>query len=284
MIMKKAIIDILKEADFSENFINYLNNNFPDNYVSKFKKPFYYEIEENPLLDLSPKKRLFEAIFQLVELKKYYQDKEIPLHHLYESIYDLSYRLERYYTNEKIYGLSDRDLRWLTPLFRAEIFDLGSLRFQRYWFTNKEIERESYDYMPLADKWKKLYPEKTPVIMIHILKDTDFRPEKIDEALNLARDFFEKYFSEHKYDVFICRTWLLYPDTRDILGPDSNISSFSKRFKIFASNQNTKQALDRIYGTSDLDAINKMEKNSSLQKIAYKHLDKLGVAAGLIYK
>lgn len=282
--MKTEIIEILEKANFTEDFITYINKEFPSDYKSKFIKPYHNKIEENPLLDLSPKDRLFESLTELINLKAYYIDKTIPLDHLYNSIYDLSYRLERYYNNNGLYGLSSRDLRWLIPLFKAEIFDLGSLRFQRYWFSNKEIERESYDYMPLADKWKKRFPEGTPVITIHILKDTDLSKDKIDDAMQMARKFFADYFSEHDYEVFVCRTWLIYPDTRDILSEDSNIAAFSRRFEIIAKNQNTKQALDRIYGTSNLDKIEKMKKNSSLEEIAYKNLDKLGVAAGIIYK
>ncbi|MFA6863726.1 MAG: hypothetical protein WCS11_07550, partial [Dysgonamonadaceae bacterium] len=117
---------------------------------------------------------------------------------------------------------------------------------------------------------------------VHIATDADLRPEKIDESLNLAHDFFSTYFPEHKYTVFTCRTWMIYPPTQEILPPDRNITAFANRFEIIATNQNTKQALDRIYETSDLTEIERMEKPSSLAKVAYKNLDKLGVAAGVI--
>lgn len=282
--MKSVIIEILKQANFSAEFIDYIENKFPENYPEKFKQPYHNSIEDNPLLYLSPSERLFSSLAELLNVKDYYVNKGIPLQYLYESIYDLSYRIERYFDNNGIYGLSERDLRWLAPLFKAEIFDLGSLRFQRIWFSFKDIEREGYDFMLLSDKWKTRFPEGTPAIEIHIQTDTDFSKDKIDEAFALARDFFERYFSEHEYEVFICRTWLLYPKTRDILSADSNIASFSKRFEVIAMHQNTKQALDRIYGTNDMADIAVMEKNSSLAEVAYRNLDKLGVAAGIIYK
>ncbi len=282
--MKSDTIEILRQANFSAKFIDYAGKEFPEDYPKKFKQPYHKEVEDNPLLDLSPTERLFSSLVELLDLKDNYLNRGIPLKYLYESIYDLSFRLERYYGNNGIYGLSERDLRWLVPLFKAEIFDLGSLRFQRSWFSFKEIERDGYDFMPLSDKWKRRFPEGTPVITIHILKDTDLSRDRIDEAFALARDFFESYFSEHEYEVFVCRTWLLYPKTRDILSEDSNIASFSKRFNVIATNQNTKQALDRIYGTSDMEEIEAMEKTSSLEEVAFKNLDKLGVAAGIVYK
>lgn len=282
--MKSEIIEILAHANFSAEFIDYVAKEFPEGYPIKFKQPYHKEVADNPLLALNPTERLFSSLVELLNVKDYYLNKGIPLEHLYESIHDLSYRLERYYANNGIYGLSDRDLRWLRPLFRMEIFDLGSLRFQMIWLTFKDIEREGYDYMPLTDKWKKRFPEGTPAIEIHIHSNTDFSEEMIDEAFERARDFFKRYFREHEYEFFVCRTWLLYPKTRDILQEDSNIASFSKRFEVIAEHQNTKQALDRIYGTNDLEAIETMAKNSSLAEVAFKNLDKLGVAAGIIYK
>ena len=281
---KKIIIDILKRSKFSSEFIRYVDNNFPENYKMMFNKPYHMDYLENPIMDLEPQERLMESLAQLISLKEYYVDKGIPLVHLYKSVYDLSYRVERYYKNYGVYGLSDWDVRWLSSLYRGNIFDLASLRFEISSFSNKEIERSDYQYMFLDQKWKDRFPEGTPIITIHIQKDTDFRPGKIDESFSMAREFFKSYFPEHDYEVFVCRTWLLYGPTRDILGKDSNIASFSKLFKIIAENQNTKQALERIYGTDDLEAIEQMYKNSSLAKVAYKNLDKLGVAAGIIYK
>ena len=70
----------------------------------------------------------------------------------------------------------------------------------------------------------------------------------------------------------------------NLLGTQSNIVSFAKRFQIIALNQNKKQALDRIYGTSDLAKIRQLPKKSRLAEKAYKNLDRLGVAAGIIPK
>lgn len=270
--MKKRIIDILKQADFSEEFISYIDQQFPNTYQKQFQQPYHVHYLENPILNLAPEKAVFESLAQLLELKEFYEDKEIPLTHFYKSIYDLSFRLDRYQTDLGNYGLSEHDIRWLSPLYKGEIFDLGSLRYQLTHFSNREIERQTYQHMPLPLMWKKRFPEGTPIIMIHILKDTDFRPEEIDESLNIARVFFEKHFPEHNYEIFLCRTWLIYGPIRDILSPVSNIASFSKRFKIIADNQNTKQALDRIYGTSDLTEIEKMDKKSSLEKMLIETL------------
>lgn len=282
--MKQEIIDIITKANFDENFIDYVKDNFKKQYKRPFDKPFHGDMFDNPLSDVDFKERLFASLSELVDLKTYYINKGIDLDILYETIYDLHYRIDRYFANNSEYGLTETDLYWLGFIFRAEIFDLGSLRFQRFSLTFKEIQRSGAEAMELPLKWKKRLPEKTPIVNVHILDNADIRPHKIDEAMAWAREFFDEYFPEHEYEVFVCRTWMIYPKTLDLLSKDSNIALFSKRFKIIGSHDNPKQALDRIYGTDSLAEIKKMDHTSSLAKNAYKNLDKLGVAIGIIYK
>ena len=282
--MKNEILDILTKANFSKDFIHYTTNNFPMNYSLKIEDLFQSSSSVDAMLQLDKESQLFELLAQLIKLKNDYLSKNIPLIHFYNSIYDLNYRVMRYYHKEHIFGVGKKDLKWLAFIYRGEIFDLGSLRFQMTSFNYQEIEREGYQYMPLDKKWKKRFPETEPIINIHIIKNADLSPDKVEDSLTAAIHFFANYFPAHDYEIFLCRTWLLYPPMRQLLDPDSNIVSFSKRFEIIAKNENAKQALDRIYGTSDLETICSMDKESSLEQSAYKNLDNLGVAAGIIYK
>lgn len=280
--MKREIIETITKAKFNKKFIEYISNEFPDDFRPLIKQPYQYDFPDNPLVDLSVNDRLFTLLYELIPLKEYFDSKNIPNQIFYDSIQDLNFRATRYYDLHDEYGLSERDALWIRFMYKGEMFDLGSLSFQKFNFSYAEIERADYDYMPLSEEMKQRFPEGQPVINVHIATDADLRPEKIDESLNLAHDFFTTYFPEHKYTVFTCRTWMLYPPTQEILPPESNITAFANRFEIIATNQNTKQALDRIYETSDLEEIAAMEKASSLAEVAYKNLDKLGVAAGVI--
>ena len=280
--MKTEITEILTKAHFSKGFIEYIETEFPEDYIPLIDQPYQYEFPDNPLVDLSVKERLFLSVYELITLKAFFDSKEIPNHLFYDSIHDLSYRIERYNSTYGEYGLSSRDALWLRFMYKGEMFDLGSLRFQKFHFSYPEIERQDYDYMPLSDEMKDRFPEGEPIINVHIMKDADLSPTKLDESFELAHKFFTTYFPEHKYTAFTCRTWMLYPPTQEILPPDSNITAFANRFEIIATNKNSKQALDRIYETSNMEEIKAMEKISSLAEVAYKNLDKLGVAAGVI--
>ena len=95
-----------------------------------------------------------------------------------------------------------------------------------------------------------------------------------------AREFFNAQFPHIKFEGFVTRTWLIYPGIISLLKPSSNIYYFANRFEIIASNTATYQALQRVYGTEDLDAIKAMPKSSSLEKDIINNLDKLGVSFG----
>lgn len=280
--MKQQIVEIITKAKFDKDFIEYISKEFPKGFTPSIKEPYQYDFPDNPLVNLSLNDRLFTLLYELIPLKKTFDEKSIPNAIFYDSIQDLDFRINRYYSLHNEYGLSERDALWLRFIYKFEMFDLGSLRFQKFHFSYAEIERDDYDYMPLSDEMKQRFPEGKPVINVHITTDADLRPKKIDESFQQAHKFFTTYFPEHKYSVFTCRTWMLYTPTQEILPPDSNITAFANRFEIIATNQNTKQALDRIYKTSDLEEIEKLEKTSSLAEVAYKNLDKLGVATGVI--
>ena len=280
--MKKKIIEIVTNARFNNKFVEYIRSEFPEDFAPLIAEPYQYDFPDNPLLDLSNRDRLFTLLYELIPLKSFFDSKNIPNNIFYDSLDDLNFRINRYYDTNDEYGVTERDVLWLRFIYKGEIFDLGSLRFQKFHFSYAEIERAGYDYMPLSDYMKKRFPEGEPIINVHIQTNADLQPEKIEESFEMAHDFFTTYFPEHKYTFFTCRTWMLYPPTQDILPTNSNITAFANRFDIIATNQNAKQALDRIYGTSDMAVIKAMDKPSSLAEMAYNNLEKLGVAAGVI--
>ena len=207
--MKRKIVEIITKAKFNSDFVEYIIKKFPEHFVPLIQQPYRYDFPDNPLVDLSVKDRLFTLLYELIALKQVYDEKNIPKSVFYNSIQDLNFRINRYYGLNKQYGLSKRDALWLRFIYKFEIFDLGSLRFQKFHFSYAEIERDDYDYMPLSDKVKRRFPEGEPIINVHITTDADLRPEKVEESFQLAHKFFTTHFPNHKYTVFTCRTWML---------------------------------------------------------------------------
>ncbi|MDD3356774.1 MAG: acyltransferase domain-containing protein, partial [Dysgonamonadaceae bacterium] len=161
--MKTEIIEIITKANFNKAFIQYIKNEFPADFTPLIEQPYQYEFPNNPLLDLSVKDRLFTLVYELIPLKEYFDSKNIPSQIFYDSIQDLNFRVTRYYDLHGEYGLSERDALWIRFMYKGEMFDLGSLSFQKFHFSYAEIERADYDYMPLSEEMKQRFLEGEPV-------------------------------------------------------------------------------------------------------------------------
>ncbi|MDE8071083.1 acyltransferase domain-containing protein [Erysipelothrix rhusiopathiae] len=276
---------LLKTAQFNDDAISILISQY-DNYqyvLETCEKPYTGEKNALPILKLNPQERLMRTLYMLPELKEQYIQRGIDDAIFNASIQDLNYRIERYHKSNDHYGLSDSDVIWLRFMFRFEMFELGSLRYQIFPFSYAEIERSGHDTMHLPQQQKHRFPENTMMLNIHIKRDANLSPQAIDASLKQAHDFFTKTFPEHHFKAFITRTWLIHRGIMALIGdPNSHIVQFGNRFEVIASSHNRYQALERIYGTTDMYEISRMNKTTQLQRDAYKHPEMLGVACGII--
>lgn len=282
--MKTEIIDIISRANFNTELVKHISDEFPVDFIPLIDDPFQYDFPDNPLMDLSERELLFTLLYELIPLKELYNNKNIPNYIFYDTLDDINFHSSNYFNSYGKYSINKEDLPWLSFIYKCEIFDLGSLRFQKSRLSYEDFERPSSDYMPLSVTTKKRFKEGEPIIKVHIQKNANLHPDKIKKSFQLANDFFTTFFPEHNYNIFTCRSWMLFSPTQDLLPSDSKIKAFADYFEIIATNQNPKQALERIYGTNNLKKIEQQEKQTSLAKTAYKNLNKLGGAIGIILK
>ncbi len=80
------------------------------------------------------------------------------------------------------------------------------------------------------NEWTLLYAPGDNLISVHIPRTATFDPVAIDDSLNEGREFFKKIYPEKDFKGFMCISWLLAPELKDILKPTSNILSFSDRY------------------------------------------------------
>lgn len=270
--------DVLNEINMSLEFIDFVESKeFID-----CDKPFSEELFINEDKSISDKQRLLITLYEIENLYNFYLKNNIPFDIFYDSLKDFKMRVDRYYNEHNAYGLSAHDIKWLGYVFRLETFKIGSLKFRKYPLTYLEIERSGLDYMKLNDK--VTYFEGLNVVYVHIERDSDIRTEAVVNSFKMANEFFSKYFSEYEYDLYVCRTWFLYPKLEGLLPDYSNMIKFKNLFEIVAEHNQPHQSLSRIYGTDNINEINKMEKTTTLSKIAYNNLDKLGVGFGVVSK
>ena len=48
--MKREIIETITKAKFNKDFIEYISNEFPDDFEPLIKQPYQYEFPDNPLV------------------------------------------------------------------------------------------------------------------------------------------------------------------------------------------------------------------------------------------
>ncbi|MGW6644119.1 acyltransferase domain-containing protein [Streptomyces iakyrus] len=114
--------------------------------------------------------------------------------------------------------------QWLTRHFRGELYQLGRLQFERARLgqrTGRAVARAGLDVAA-----------GEPCLNLHI---PDFQgplsPTACDRSLELAREFFARHFPQERYRVAVCHSWLLDPQLKQHLDPDSNIVRFQERFE-----------------------------------------------------
>ena len=112
---------------------------------------------------------------------------------------------------------------WYGRFYAATRFSFGKLQFERY-----KLGR-------VFEKNGKTYPADTQVIYVHIPRTgSRLMPSDVDDACREASEFYREKYPEDKV-IFVCDSWLLYPENKNILSSTSNLYSFVSRFEIIES-------------------------------------------------
>ena len=123
---------------------------------------------------------------------------------------------------------------WCGSSIKLQLFRLGRLQFR-----SGALEQ---DVVLGEDR----YEAGTPVLEVHIPAGEPLTPEAVEESLGRAQWFFRTYF-RREHELFTCRSWLLSPALRELLGEDSNILQFKNRFELYGTDP-ARQAEERVFG------------------------------------
>ena len=80
-------------------------------------------------------------------------------------------------------------------------------------------------------EWTKVIEPGDPVLSVHIPPGGGMTEELVTESFNMTKEFLAEYFPDFKYKAFVCGSWLMDPQLVDMVGEESNIAKFCKRFK-----------------------------------------------------
>lgn len=163
------------------------------------------------------------------------------------------------------YGI--QEYRWLAEHVQLRLFRLGRLQFQPH-VLEQDVE------MP-DGRWIRKH---TIVLNVHIPAGEPLHPDGVQHAFERAASFFRGI-----PPVFVCYSWLLEPQLRHLLPPESNILQFQNRFHIYRVDASSRQAEERIFGRVH-DNPEEYEERTQLQRKAKAYLlsgKKLGLGCGI---
>lgn len=122
------------------------------------------------------------------------------------------------------------------------------------------------------NEWKIVLDEKDPVLNVHIPEGSRLDHEQCVKSYNEALAFFKKYFPETDYKAFVCYSWLLDVQLKDILPGESNIAQFLDDFVVFpVDSPREAQVYERVFGKYT-DTPADLPENTLLQKSIKKYI------------
>ena len=125
-----------------------------------------------------------------------------------------------------------RETEWLREPICLKIFKLGALQFQ--------AEMLNEDYPLLNGETLK---KGTTIYHLHIREGVKFTPEEVENSLKKAKAFFKR-----DELICFCKSWLLSPKLKEILGENSNIVRYQNRFTILSVDTASRSCERYIFG------------------------------------
>jgi hypothetical protein len=206
---------------------------------------------------------VFVFVAALPHVRAFHRAREIPDDISRLTLADLGRNMA---VHRRRYGTGGLDVAfWLMLHFRAAIYQLGRLQFQRAILGNRTGNAITAAGLP--------YGPGDPALSVHI---PDFygplAPAACDESFARAREFFARYFPEESYHIAVCRSWLLDDQLAEYLPADGNIVRFQHRFRpAFRPHYDDEDILRFVFGrlTPSLDDL---PQRTILERAVVGHL------------
>ncbi|OUS77284.1 hypothetical protein B1748_09080 [Paenibacillus sp. MY03] len=210
---------------------------------------FFDSVKQSPSY-----REMFLALFArfAVDAYKEYKVRGISDDIYYDTFSDLQLWCNKCYRDFGVYGIEQYG--WLQEHIRLRLFRLGRLQFQPL----------ALDHDVIAEGRK--FGKGELVLNVHIPEGDPLDRQSVDRSFELAKTFFRGIPS-----IFVCHSWLLYPQLKEVLPPTSNILKFQENFVIYKVDHDAKQAEERIFNLVSNDPSHYEEK-TSLQQSARAYL------------
>ncbi len=252
------------------------------NRVIPFAESFDFTTVDKPLKDFSAYEKMGEARTALKEILGEDQDNIKMLTCMLKASVTA-------YGTYKAKGISDEiyyaTMKCYSRFIEETYKRTGRYYFDRDWWTTRQAGCHLFRIDAL--EYEIVRDEKEITIEIHIPSGADFSSFAVDRSLEIAKKFFSTYYPETEGAEYCCESWLLDHQLQGMLGEDSHIVDFQKRFEIFDVGKSRTDFIEWVFGRNSADTdYAEFPENTSLQRKLKKHILAGGVirnAHGKIY-
>lgn len=165
-------------------------------------------------------------------LKERYDALGIPEQVFWDGMKDMAIWAEDYYDKNGVPGFAEWG--WVAATLSMKVFRLGRLQF----------EPMQLDTAIVCNG--QTYPEGTAALNVHIPAGQPLDAGEVQAAMEYAPEFFKTHFRKASA-LFICHSWLLSPQLKELLPEDSRIIRFQDLFSVYEVDQE-RQAEERVFG------------------------------------
>jgi len=204
--------------------------------------------------DYSPLLPVIVLFSGFEKLRNYYVENGIDETELQDLLFDVGRNLDECKARKGSYKSESFVFKWLTRHFTARLFQLGRLQYEVIRF----------------DRDNELIKKGDFIINVHIPSGGRMPYDDVRESYKRAVNRFRMLHPELSLKGFVCKTWMLSPQLKDILDSSSNIVRFLNDYRIFDTNDD-----EGFYGyvfVKKPDDLNSLSEETSLQRAIKKHL------------
>lgn len=193
--------------------------------------------------------------------KEVYRERGLDESIYKNTMFDLKYKMDECKLVKGIVG--SFVAFWFAGFFNLTRFALGRLQF------------EIVDFKENYENYGKVLTPESKVINVHIPRSlTPLDKESCDSAYAQAKEFFKEEIGENC--AFVCHSWLLYPEHKNIIPSHTNIYRFMSEFDIISWGTNKENSdLWRLFDTDEKHP-DRLPADTSVRRNYIEHLKKGG--------
>lgn len=121
------------------------------------------------------------------------------------------------------------------------------------------------------DEWEKVLSHGDMSISIHIPKGGSMKDEDCVESYKEAKRIFRENYPDVDFKAYFCHSWLLDPQLKSMLKPESNIMKFSERYMLYPYEESDNDDVFMFVFTDTFKSYDELPETTSLMRSLKKH-------------